>query len=124
LTFVILLVQFCIENSLLGTDAVRRAKSDGAEFDIPIILGCVIAHEIGHLLLGSNSHSGLGVMQRRWERKQFRQAMTGILLFTPEQAKRLQAEAQTRMSLQTARIKELPMGAVNHDAGPKGYSPE
>jgi len=80
-------------------DAVGRAKSDGAEFDIPIILGCVIAHEIGHLLLGSNSHSGSGIMKRRWERKQFRQAMTGILLFTPEQAKRIQAEAQTRMRL-------------------------
>ena len=87
-------------------EAVRHAKSDGAAFDIPIILGCVIAHEIGHLLLGSNSHSGWGVMKPRWERKQFRQAMTGILLFTPEQAKRMQAEAQTRMRLQTARIKE------------------
>jgi len=90
-------------------EAVRHAKSDGAKFDIPIILGCVIAHEIGHLLLGSNSHSGLGVMQRRWKRKEFRQAMTGILLFTPEQAKRIQVEAQTRMRLQAARIKERPM---------------
>jgi len=89
-------------------EAVRHAKSDGADFDIPVILGCVIAHEIGHLLLGSNSHSGSGVMKRRWERKQFRQAMTGILLFTPEQAKRIQAEAQARMRLQTARLKSGP----------------
>jgi len=85
-------------------EAVRHAKSDGAAFDTPIILGCVIAHEIGHLLLGSNSHSGLGVMKRRWERKQFRQAMTGILLFTPEQAKRIQAEAQTRMRLEATAL--------------------
>ena len=105
-------------------DAVRRAKSDGAEFDISIILGCAIAHEIGHLLLGTNSHSGLGVMQRRWEHKQFRQAMTGILLFSPEQAKLIQAEAQRRMRLQTASLKERPMGAVNHEAAPKDYSPE
>jgi hypothetical protein len=90
-------------------EAVRHAKSDGADFDIPIILGCVIVHEIGHLLLGLNSHSGSGVMKPRWERKQFRQAMTGILLFTPEQAKRIQAEAQARMRLKTARIKERPM---------------
>jgi len=89
-------------------EAVRHAKSDGAEFDIPIILGCVIAHEIGHLLLGSNSHSGSGVMKRRWDRKQFRQAMTGILLFTPEQAKRIQAETQTRMRLQSAPSKSGP----------------
>ena len=78
------------------------ARSDNAEFEMPIILGCVIAHEIGHLLLGSNSHSVSGIMQGRWERLQIRQAVTGTLLFTPEQAKLIQAEAQTRMRLQRA----------------------
>jgi hypothetical protein len=77
------------------------ARSDNAEFEIPIILGCVIAHEIGHLLLGSNSHSVSGIMQGHWERRQIRQAVTGTLLFTPEQAKLIQGEAQTRMRLQT-----------------------
>lgn len=94
--------------------AVRRAKSDNAEFEIPIILGCVIAHEVGHLLLGSNSHSGSGVMQRRWERKQIRQAMTGTLLFTLEQAKLIQAETQTRMRIQTASLKEQRVVTVDH----------
>jgi hypothetical protein len=78
---------------------LRRARSDNATFEVPVILGCVIAHEIGHLLLGSNSHSSLGVMQQRWERKQIRQAVTGIMLFTPEQAKLIQTETQTRMRL-------------------------
>ena len=78
------------------------ARSDNAEFEIPIILGCVIAHEVGHLLLGSNSHSGSGIMQGHWERGQIRQAVTGTLLFTPEQAKLIQAETQKRMRLQTS----------------------
>jgi hypothetical protein len=78
------------------------ARSDGAEFEIPIILGCVIAHEVGHLLLGSNSHSGSGIMQGQWERGQIRKAMTGTLLFTPEQAKWIQAETQKRLRLQTS----------------------
>ena len=78
------------------------ARSDDAEFEIPIILGCVIAHEIGHLLLGSNSHSTSGIMQGHWERGQIRQAVTGNLLFTPEQAKLIQAETQKRMSLHTS----------------------
>ena len=78
------------------------ARSDNAEFEIPIILGCVIAHEIGHLLLGSNSHADSGIMQGHWERGQIRQAMTGNLLFTPEQAKLIQAETQKRMRLQTS----------------------
>ena len=75
------------------------ARSDDAEFEIPIILGCVIAHEIGHLLLGSNSHSASGIMQGHWERGQIRQAVTSNLLFTPEQAKLIQAETQKRMRL-------------------------
>jgi hypothetical protein len=86
-------------------NALRSAKRDSDEFEVPIILGCVIAHELGHLLLGSNSHSGSGVMQPRWERKQLRQAMTNALLFTPEQSKLIQAEAQTRTSMQSAKHK-------------------
>ena len=47
--------------------ALRRARRDDAEFELPIILGCVMAHELGHLLLGSNSHSDRGIMLPRWE---------------------------------------------------------
>jgi hypothetical protein len=82
--------------------AAHLARSDNAEFEIPIILGCVIAHEVGHLLLGSNSHSDSGIMQGHWERGQIRQAVTGTLLFTPEQAKLIQIEVQARMELQLA----------------------
>ena len=82
--------------------AAHLARSDNAEFEIPIILGCVIAHEVGHLLLGSNSHSDSGIMQGQWERGQIRHAVTGNLLFTPEQAKLIQAETQKRMRLQTS----------------------
>jgi hypothetical protein len=78
--------------------AVRRAKSDDAEFEIPIILGCVIAHELGHLLLGSNGHSRTGIMQPRWEPNHVRQLMTGTLLFTTEQSKLIRAQARTRNS--------------------------
>jgi hypothetical protein len=76
--------------------AVQLARSDNAEFEGPIILGCVIAHEVGHLLLGSNSHSGSGIMQGHWERVQIREAMTGNLLFTPDQTKLIQARTFAR----------------------------
>jgi hypothetical protein len=103
---------------------LHRARSGDAEFEVPVILGCVMAHEIGHLLLGPNSRSSSGVMQTRWERKQIRQAMTGTLLFTPEQAKLIQAETQTRMRLETASLKERPMGAVDRQVEPKAYGAE
>jgi hypothetical protein len=104
--------------------ALRTAKRDNAEFEVPIILGCVIAHEVGHLLFGLNGHTGSGVMQPRWERKPVRQAMTGVLLFTHEQSKLIQAEAQTRMRLQAVRLKEQRLGWVDQQVGTTAHSAE
>jgi hypothetical protein len=78
---------------------VRTAEKDAADFEAPVLLGCVIAHEVGHLLLGLKSHADSGVMQARWERKQVRQALTGSLLFSRDQGKSMQAEMQKRMSV-------------------------
>jgi hypothetical protein len=75
---------------------VRLSKQDDADFELPIILGCAIAHEIGHLLLGSDSHSGMGIMQRKWQREELRQAMMGRLLFTVDQSNLIRAEARRR----------------------------
>jgi len=82
----------------------RTAIQDDAQFELPLNLGCVIAHEVGHLLLGMNSHSGSGVMQARWDRRQMSQAMWSLLLFTPEQSKRIRAEARARATLQRASV--------------------
>jgi hypothetical protein len=83
---------------------LRLAQGDGAEFELPLILGCVIAHEIGHLLLGPDSHSNSGIMQPRWDRKQIQQARMGTLLFTPQQGKHIREETQSRMMLETAHL--------------------
>ena len=79
------------------TPILKIAVLDNAEFEVPIILGCVIAHEVGHLLLGSSSHSGSGIMQGHWKRGQIRKAMTGNLPFTPEQVKLIQASTFARV---------------------------
>lgn len=47
-----------------ATVADRSAKSG---VPLPTILGRVTAHEIGHLLLGSNSHSAHGLMRASWD---------------------------------------------------------
>lgn len=84
--------------------AVRRAKTDDAMFEIPIILGCVMAHELGHLLLGSNGHSNAGIMRPRWEYSQFRQLMMGGLLFTSEQSNQMCVQARARLKRQTENL--------------------
>jgi hypothetical protein len=91
---------------------VRLAKRDDAGFEVPVILGCVIAHEIGHLLLGPHGHSNSGIMQPRWERKQVRQALTGTLLFTSVQAKHMQAETRMRTNSEMASLKSQPSRPV------------
>jgi len=55
------------------------------------MLGHVIAHELGHLLLGMNSHSRAGLMQGRWTDIQLRQISMGSLGFDKDQAKLIQA---------------------------------
>ena len=83
--------------SVYCDSAVRLAvEEEHVEFDARIILGYVIAHELGHLFLGSNSHSSAGIMRSPWGRKQVRQALMGTLLFTAEQAKVMQAEVHAR----------------------------
>jgi hypothetical protein len=104
--------------------AWRTAKKDNAEFEVPIILGSVIAHEVGHLLLGLNSHTSAGVMQPRWERKQVRQAMTGVLLFTHEQSKLVQAEAKRRMSLEAVSVNQQRFGRVEQQVITAAHSGE
>jgi hypothetical protein len=96
--------------------ALRTAKKDNAEFEVPIILGSVIAHEVGHPLFGLNSHTSAGVMQPRWERKQVRRAMTGALLFTHEQSKLVQAEAKRRMSLEAVNLNQQRLGRADQQA--------
>lgn len=44
-------------------DAAIMAERQKLRSDLPLLLGCLIVHEIGHLLLNSYGHSPIGVMQ-------------------------------------------------------------
>ena len=70
---------------------VRQHVEDPA---VPLhtVLGHAIAHELGHLLLGSNSHDETGIMQRKWSRQKLHQAARDHLLFTSEQARSIRME--------------------------------
>jgi hypothetical protein len=55
------------------------------------LLGYVAAHELGHLLLGKDSHSQEGVMRPVWQFEDLQQAARGKLCFTPSQVRRMRA---------------------------------
>jgi hypothetical protein len=52
-----------------------------------IMLGTVIAHEVGHLLFLPRSHSTTGLMRGKWNHVDFQSAQNGALFFTTEQGK-------------------------------------
>ena len=55
--------------------------------ELPELLGNVMAHEIGHLLLGFHAHSLTGIMRPVWSSSELWQAQRGALLFSPQQSK-------------------------------------
>ena len=68
---------------------IEEAHRDSG-INISRLLGAVAAHELGHLLLGSHAHSSTGIMTPRWEGATLRSMNMGRLLFTREQASRMQ----------------------------------
>jgi hypothetical protein len=49
-----------------------RTIAGRASLSIPVLLGRAIAHEIGHLLLGSAEHPRLGLMRALWSHDELR----------------------------------------------------
>ena len=64
-----------------------------------LVLGHVIAHEAGHLMLPHDSHSDRGIMQPQFDVRSIDLALSGRLLFTKSQSKLMRAALtnQTRL---------------------------
>ena len=81
-------------------DLSRTSAASSAQ-----ILGFLAAHEIGHLLLGSGSHSSVGIMRPGWTPEELERSARGQLGFTPQQSERLRA-AVARRSAQPRAVAE------------------
>ena len=68
-------------------DSIHRSISH--ERYVAAVLGHVLAHEIGHLLLATNKHSRRGLMQAHWGPSTIRDAITGRLAFERKQQDRI-----------------------------------
>jgi hypothetical protein len=58
-----------------------------------VLLGHVMAHELGHLLLGPDSHTSNGIMSPHWNGNQLQEVVRTNLRFEPEQAWQLRHKA-------------------------------
>lgn len=72
--------------------------SAGQHTSEALLLGHLVAHEMGHLLLGVNSHSRSGIMHVPWKRSEIERASLGTLFFTKQETKKMCDQVSRRMS--------------------------
>ena len=77
--------------------AVVTQQAAGLHAAVSELLGAAIAHEIGHLILGPNSHAPGGIMAPRFRAREISLAGRGVLLFDSAQAKALRSGVLGRM---------------------------
>jgi len=70
--------------------------NEQTNINIGLILGSVMAHEMGHLL-GVKSHSVKGLMTSRWGTAELQAMQMGTLLFLPGQDKQMRAPSRSLM---------------------------
>lgn len=68
-------------NAMIFCDRIERFQESG-EIDLPTLLGHAMAHEIGHVLLGTTEHSPAGIMKARWSKADFQVAGLRFMNFT------------------------------------------
>ena len=66
---------------------------------VPVLLGHAMAHEIGHVLLGTTEHSADGVMKARWGKPDYQRAAMGFMEFTPSQRGAIRGRLLTRLAM-------------------------
>ena len=79
---------------------VSRVRATAARYPelvgVGDVMGCVIAHEIGHLLLHSNSHSGEGIMRADFRQSDLIKGVQRQLVFTPAERETIQSNLLDR----------------------------
>jgi hypothetical protein len=74
----------------------------GREWAYGPILGQVIAHELGHLLLGRGAHSRGGIMEPNWRAKDLDKALQRRMIFPREQSEQIRAQVLARIGAASA----------------------
>jgi hypothetical protein len=75
--------------------------ADGRKYRQPVVLGAIIAHELGHLLLGIGSHSKAGLMSLPWGPKALTAADQGTLSFSKKESSQLEHAVEKRTTTVT-----------------------
>jgi hypothetical protein len=95
--------------------------------DVALLIGRVSAHELGHLLLGTNAHSNVGIMKPQWDLESPRRMDSGTLVFTKQQSRfmktRITRNWQNASVLRTSFDSALPAGSGASPLRRQGFLP-
>jgi hypothetical protein len=84
------------------TSCLDRSPSEGTRGRL---VGMLIAHEVGHLLIGPGIHTAAGIMKAHWSRADMAAAGYGSLMFHQMDAGRLRAGLEARRKLRSAEVR-------------------
>jgi hypothetical protein len=79
----------CLGNSIIISCARLLDLETSSERTSDEIIGLTTAHEIGHALLGSNSHSSRGIMRPHWDSGDLQKEGRHSTFFTEEQVEKI-----------------------------------
>jgi len=74
-----------------------------AHVSVTRLLGAAIAHELGHLVKGLDSHSEEGVMSAHWRKREIQAVSRGALIFTKTDTERIQKRLRQTSSVSLQR---------------------
>jgi hypothetical protein len=74
------------------------------------MLGLVAAHEIGHLLLGTNSHAPNGIMRAHWSEEELASVSRGRLFFSGRESQRMREKLSAGLFHKEAALTEARTG--------------
>ena len=83
----------CYANLFYGRIEEMHERS---RVNLASLLGDVAAHEIGHLLLGTNSHAANGIMRARWQSEELGSIGTGTLFFSEAESRQMRSKLASR----------------------------
>jgi hypothetical protein len=98
------LVDTRLRAGALATVYVDRVAALAAAFrlDVRTLLARAIAHEVGHLLLGTANHAPAGLMRAVWSQHALRHERPGDWIFTPRDAQAMRDAVRMRTARQMA----------------------
>lgn len=100
------LVDTATRSGTLATIYLDRVAwlSEAAGVNRGVVLGRALAHEVGHLLLGTSAHAQAGLMRAVWSCEALQRNVRRDWLFAPADARALRQAVRLRAVPQLARL--------------------